>query len=92
MTAANTVENLLSSIRLKGTLVASIIEVPKHAHSSKGGARIENQEPSKRLHQYPEMKNALLVMERIGLEIQFSTKQNLSPSFPPHPALRDPLG
>ena len=74
MTAAYAVENLLSSIRLKGALVASIIEVPKRAHTSKGGTRIENQEPSKRLHRYPEMKNALLEMERIGLEIQVSTK------------------
>ena len=41
MTAAYAVENLLSSIRLKGTLVASIIEVPKHAHTSRGGANVE---------------------------------------------------
>ncbi|MCH2614004.1 MAG: hypothetical protein MKZ70_04840 [Opitutales bacterium] len=74
MPAAYTVENLLSSLRLEGTLVASIIEIPKHAHTSKGGARIENQEPSKRLHRYPEMKNALLVMERIALEIQVTPK------------------
>ena len=74
MPAAYTVENLLSSLRLEGTLVAYIIEIPKNAHTSKGGARIENQEPSKRLHRHPEMKNALLVMERIGLEIQVSTK------------------
>jgi len=46
-------ENSLPSATFKGSFVASIEEKPQNAHASKGGACVDYQEPSKRLHRYP---------------------------------------